>query len=85
MLYKIKDKYYILVGNKYVEVKFSIKDDNVSLSPDSSSYIEKNGNIVVKQQMFDDKFKEELKKKHYEKPKEKEQYDSGVRKNRYNR
>ena len=34
MLYKIKDKYYILVGNKYIEVKFSIKDDNVSLSPD---------------------------------------------------
>ena len=39
MLYKIKDKYYILVGNKYIEVKFSIKDDNVSLSPNSSSYI----------------------------------------------
>ena len=88
MLYNIDNKYYILVGNKYVKVDFNVKNDNVTIVPNRKEYKERNVNLIVKEQPFDDKFKEEIKKKQTKSSNEdrpnKENYN-GVRKNRYNR
>lgn len=62
MLYKINNEYYVKVGMKYAKVEFVIKDNNVSLKP-TSTYVEKNDNMVVVEQPFNDSFKESLIKK----------------------
>lgn len=82
MLYKIDNKYYILVDCKYVSVEFDIKGDNVSLKPNRKNYIEKNPNIIAEQVAFNDDFKNKLKSKN----KEEKTSDDTKRKNtRYNK
>lgn len=62
MLYKIDNNYYVKVGMKYAKVDFKIEKDNVSLQP-TSIYVEQTSDMVVKEQPFNDSFKESLIKK----------------------
>lgn len=61
MIYKIGNKYYILVDNKYVEVTFKSDRDDISIIPDRKSFIEKNSKVVVEEIKFDDDFKKNIK------------------------
>lgn len=57
MLYEIKDKYYVLVGNKYINIKMIIKNNDVELIPNQSEFIERGINVKAKEVSFDDTFK----------------------------
>lgn len=56
MLYKIEDNYYIRIGRKYIEVKFLVKDGDVSMETNPKKFIEDNGNLNVTEQVFNDEF-----------------------------
>lgn len=76
MLYKIKDKYYILVENKYVNVDFSINNGNVEIVATKES-IERENGVIAKSIVFDKEFKDSIKKekerpKYFESKKSKE-------------
>lgn len=49
MFYQIRDKYYVKVGRKYIEVKPEIKDKELVVKPNIKSYIEDNGKNDVKE------------------------------------
>lgn len=88
MLYIIDNECYILVGNKYVKVDFDVNNNDVTLIPNRKEYKERNVNLKVKQQPFDNKFKEKIKKKQSkssDEGKRNEENYNGIRKNRYNR
>lgn len=61
MFYKIKDNYYVLVGNKYIEVKFTVKNGEVQASPINGKYIERSQNIEAKPQPFNEEFQNKIK------------------------
>lgn len=63
MLYEIKNKYYIRVGRKYVNVEVSVVDNEVVLKSNPSEYIEINENVKAKGFAFDETFKKEFLKK----------------------
>lgn len=58
MLYEIKGKYYILVGNKYVNVTVlpSGKDD-ITLKPNMNEFIERSIHVDANVVNVDDNFK----------------------------
>lgn len=61
MLYKIREKYYVLVGNKYIRVEVvpNGKDD-IRLIPKMEDYIERNKNIKATTINVDDNFKKQF-------------------------
>lgn len=59
MFYKIGNKYYVLVGNKYAEVTFKVEGNDVHAVP-TSSVIEKTPNLKVIEKVFNDDFKKEI-------------------------
>lgn len=61
MIYKIGNKYYILVDGKYVEITFKSENDNVSIIPDRKSFIEKSSKVIAEEIKFDDDFKKSMK------------------------
>ena len=63
MFYKIKDNYYVLVGNKYMEVKFTVENGEVQATPSNGSYIERNNTVNAIPQPFDEEFKNKIKNK----------------------
>lgn len=63
MFYKIKDNYYVLVGNKYMEVKFTVENGEVQAAPSNGSYIERNNTVNAIPQPFDEEFKNKIKNK----------------------
>lgn len=63
MFYKIKDNYYVLVGNKYMEVKFTVENGEVQAKPVNGSYIERSSNVNAIPQPFDDDFQKKIKNK----------------------
>lgn len=85
MLYEINNKYYILVGNKYIEIDFSINKNDVNIVPNSSKYIEKSDKLKVKKHTFNDDFKEKLSKKNKVDSFESNNKYNNVNKTRYNR
>ena len=60
MLYKIKDDYYILVGNKYVKVNFEINGDDINLTSNKDDYIERTPNLKVTEHNFNEDFKKSI-------------------------
>ena len=87
MLYNIDDKYYVLVGRKYVRVIPEVKGDEVVLTPNQKEYIERTDDLKVKEQPFNDEFQKFIKNrsKKEDKPKEQEDRYIRTRKNRYTR
>lgn len=63
MFYKIKDNYYVLVGNKYMEVKFTVENGEVQAKPVNGSYIERSSNVNAIPQPFDNDFQKKIKDK----------------------
>ena len=63
MFYKIKDNYYVLVGNKYMEVKFTVENGDVQATPNNGKYIERSSNVNAIPQPFDEDFKNKIKDK----------------------
>lgn len=63
MFYKIKDNYYVLVGNKYMEVKFTVENGEVQAIPNYGKYIERSANVIATPQPFDDDFQKKIKEK----------------------
>lgn len=61
MLYKIKEKYYILVGNKYIRVEVvpNGKDD-IQLIPKMEEFIEKNNSVLATNVDINDSFKKQI-------------------------
>lgn len=59
MFYKIDNDYYVLVGNKYVQVKFEVKDNDVNAIP-LNKKIERNASIKAIAQPFNDDFKKQI-------------------------
>lgn len=59
MFYKIGDKYYVLVGSKYVELKFEIKGNDINAIP-TENVIEKNPNVKAIEKTFNNDFKKEI-------------------------
>ena len=57
MIYEIKNKYYILVGNKYIYVDIipNGKDD-INLEPDTNNYIERSANVIARAITIDKNF-----------------------------
>ena len=67
MFYKINDKYYVLVGNKYMEVEFIIENGEVQAKPSNGRYIERTTNVNAIPQPFDEDFQKKIKNKEPEK------------------
>ena len=63
MFYKIKDNYYVLVGNKYIEVNFTVENGEVQATPSYGKYIERSSNVNAIPQPFDDDFQKKIKEK----------------------
>lgn len=63
MFYKIKDNYYVLVGNKYMEVKFTVENGEVQAIPNDGKYIERSANVNAIPQPFDNDFQKKIKDK----------------------
>lgn len=61
MIYKIGNKYYILVDSKYVEVTFKSENNDVSIIPDRKSFIEKSPKVTAEEILFDNEFKKSIK------------------------
>lgn len=59
MFYKIDNDYYVLVGNKYVQVKFEINGDDVNAIP-LNKKIERDINVEATSQPFNDDFKKQI-------------------------
>lgn len=84
MLYKINDNYYIRIGRKYIEVRFVVRDENVSIIPNNKKFIEATSDLKVEGQAFDDKFKHQIIESR--KPRPTEQYkDKKVNRSRFGR
>lgn len=66
MFYKIDNNYYVLVGNKYMQVEFKIDGEEINAIPTGKS-IEKDKAIGVKSYQFNEDFKKQL--THKEEPK----------------
>lgn len=62
MLYKIKDKYYVRVGRRFINVDVSIKDDNVNIIPHKPKETIEDSNVEYNIQEIDDDFKKKLMK-----------------------
>lgn len=86
MLYNIDDKYYVLVGRKYIRVMPEVKGDEVVLTPNQKEYIEKNDSLKVKEQPFNEEFQKYI-KRHSEKKRDDmmENREMRTRKSRYER
>lgn len=84
MLYKINNKYYILVDCKYVSVEFDIKGNNVSLKPNRKDFIEKNPSIEFEEITFNDEFKSKIIKSNSKEDKISKD-NSKVKNTRYNK
>lgn len=65
MFYKIDNDYYILVGSKYMQVKFETKGKEINAVP-TGKEIERNPSIKVVSQPFDEEFKKQVNKKQEE-------------------
>lgn len=63
MFYKINDNYYVLVGNKYMEVKFTVENGEVQATPKNGKYIERSSKVNAIPQPFDEEFRKKLKNK----------------------
>ena len=63
MFYKINDKYYVLVGNKYMEVEFTVENGEVQAKPSNGAYVERTANVNAIPQPFDEDFKDKIKSK----------------------
>ena len=59
MFYKIDNDYYVLVGNKYVQVRLEVKDNDVNAIP-LDKKIERDININAVAQPFNDDFKKQI-------------------------
>lgn len=59
MFYKIDNDYYVLVGSKYVLVKFEIIGNEIIAKP-LNKKIEKSDGLKIIDQPFDDLFKKEI-------------------------
>lgn len=66
MFYKIGNDYYVLVGNKYMQVKFKIDGEEINAVPTGKS-VEKNSAEKVQAYQFNEDFKKQL--THKEEPK----------------
>lgn len=59
MFYKINNDYYVLVGNKYVQVRFEVQGDDVNAVP-LNKKIERDINVNAIAQPFNDDFKKQI-------------------------
>lgn len=59
MFYKINNDYYVLVGNKYVQVRFEVQGDDVNAVP-LDKKIERDINVNAVAQPFNDDFKKQI-------------------------
>lgn len=59
MFYKIDDNYYVLVGNKYVQVKFEVKDGDINPVP-LDKKIERDAHTKAIAQPFNEEFKKSI-------------------------
>ena len=59
MFYKIGNNYYVLVGNKYMQVEFKIDKEEINAVPTGKS-IERDKAIGVKAYQFNEDFKKQL-------------------------
>lgn len=64
MFYKIDNDYYVLVGDKYMQVKFSVDGEELNSTP-TGKELERNTVKNVKPQPFDDDFKKQFIDKKY--------------------
>lgn len=62
MFYKIDNSYYVLVGNKYMQVEFKVDGEEINAIP-TGKELERNGDLKVESQEFDESFKRTLTQK----------------------
>lgn len=59
MFYKIKDDYYVLVGNKYMQVKFKVDGEEINSVP-TGEFLERNSSVKAEECPFNEDFKKQI-------------------------
>ena len=59
MFYKIENDYYVLVGNKYMQVKFNVDGEEINPVP-TGKYIERNSSVRAEEYPFNEDFKKQF-------------------------
>lgn len=59
MFYKINNDYYVLVGNKYMQVEFKINGEEINAIP-TGKELERSSDLKVESYEFNDDFKKKL-------------------------